>query len=94
MKVAHFVRKYTTNKTKGGPVLKDRIDSTKKWVEYAADIVTMTELLKTATIEEKFKLTDAMQVADRKKTWHYKQDNFDLRLASFLFQTFLNAKKI
>ncbi len=94
MQVAQFVRKYTANNTKSGPIPKDKINSTVKWVEYAADIAKMTDLLKTASFEEKYKLADAMQVAERKKAWHYRQENFNLRKASFLLQTFLNAKPL
>jgi hypothetical protein len=92
MFVAQFVRKYATTSKKSGPVARDKINSTIKWVEYAADIAKMTALLKTATFEDKYKLVNAIEIAERKKNWHYRQDNFDLRRASFLLQAFLNAK--
>lgn len=93
MHIAQYVRKYaTSNARHNGPVKKDRINSTIKWVEYAADIAKMTQLLKTASFEEKYKLAEAMQIAERKKAWHYRQDNFDLKRASFLLQAFINAK--
>ncbi len=92
MHVAQFVRKYTASNTKSGPVARDKINSTVKWVEYAADIVKMTALLRTATFEEKYKLVEAIEIAERKKAWHYRQENFNLRKASFLLQAFMNAK--
>ena len=92
MFIAQFVNKYNAANNKSGPVRKDKINSTVKWVEYAADIAKMTQLLKTASFEEKYKLVNAMEVAERKKAWHYRQDNFDLKRASFLLQAFLNAK--
>lgn len=92
MHAAQFIRKYSVSNTKTGPVRRDKIDSTVKWVEYAADLAKMTELLKTATFTEKYKLADAMLVAERKKNWHYRQDNFNLKRASFLLQAFLSAK--
>ena len=46
MHIAQFVRKYNAANNKSGPVAKDKINSTVKWVEYAADIAKMTELLK------------------------------------------------
>lgn len=92
MQVAQYIRKYSAVNKTSGPVRKDKINSTVKWVEYAADIAKMTQLLKTASFEEKYRLADALQVAERKKAWHYRQDNFDLKRASYLLQAFLNAK--
>lgn len=92
MHIAQYIRKYSVTNTKTGPVPKDKINSTLKWVEYAADLAKMTELLKTASFLDKYKLADAMLVAERKKNWHYRQDNFNLKRASFLLQAFLNAK--
>ncbi len=92
MHIAQFVRKYTAGNTKSGPVARDKINSTVKWVEYASDIVKMTALLRTATFEEKYKLVEAIEIAERKKAWHYRQENFNLRKASFLLQAFMNAK--
>ncbi len=92
MHIAQFVRKYTASNTKSGPVARDKINSTVKWVEYAADIVKMTALLRTATFEEKYKLVEAIEIAERKKAWHYRQENFNLRKAGFLLQAFMNAK--
>lgn len=92
MFIAQYIRKYTASNTKTGPVARDKINSTVKWVEYAADISKMTALLKTATFEEKYRLVEAIEIAERKRAWHYRQDNFDLKRASFLLQAFLNAK--
>ena len=93
MHVAQYVSKYSTSTSKkSGPVKKDKINSTLKWVEYAADIVKMQALLLRASFNEKYMLMAALEVAERKKNWHYKQDNFDLKRASYLLQQFLNAK--
>jgi hypothetical protein len=92
MFIAQYIRKYTASNNKSGPVAKDKINSTVKWVEYAADIAKMTALIKTASFDEKYKLVEAMEIAERKKAWHYRQDNFDIKRASFLLQAFLNAK--
>ena len=94
MRVAQFVRKYTiTSNGKKSGVKRDRINSTVKWVEYSTDLIKMTELLKTASFEEKCNLATAMQVAERKKNWHYKQENFDLQRASYLMSRWKNATK-
>lgn len=92
MQVSQFVRKYSSSNTKSGPVAKDRINSTHKWVEYSADIVKMQELLLKANFNDKYALMSALEVAERKKAWHYRQENFDLKRASFLLQAFINAK--
>ena len=91
MQIAQFVNKYAVSNKSSGPVAKDRINSTVKWVEYSADIVKMTELLRTASFMDKYKLVDAIAIAERKKNWHYRQENFDLRRASYLLQQFINA---
>ena len=92
MQVAQYLRKYTlTSNKNSGPVARDRINSTVKWVEYACDLVKMQELLKTASFIDKYKLAEAMLVAERKKNWHYKQENFDLKRASYLLQKFISA---
>ena len=92
MHIAQYVRKYSANNKTSGPVARDKINSTVKWVEYAADIVKMTELLKSASFDDKYRLVAAIETAERKKAWHYRQDNFNLRRASFLLQAFLSAK--
>jgi len=71
MNVANYIRKYA--KTGSGKVVilkKDNINSTHKWVEYALDIVDM----------------DALDSAQRKKDWHYRQKNFRLQDAMRIFE--------
>jgi hypothetical protein len=93
MQVAQFVRKYTISSSGKKVVRRGNIDSTVKWVEYATDLIDMTELLKTASFEEKCNLSTAMLVAERKKNWHYKQENFDLKRASYLLSCWQKATK-
>lgn len=92
MQVAQFVRKYSTQ-VSSGPVPKDRINSTLKWAEYSTDIIKMTELLRTASFLDKYKLVAAIEVAERKKNWHYRQENFNLRRASYIVQKWIAAEK-
>lgn len=91
MQVAQFVRKYTISSSGKKVLRRGNIDSTIKWVEYCTDLIHMTELLKTATFEDKCNLATAMLVAERKKNWHYKQENFDLQRASYLVSCWKNA---
>lgn len=92
MHAAQYIAKYAhSNSPKFAGIKKERINSTRKYAEYACDIVKMTELLKTASFNEKCALAAAMQVAERKKAWHYRQDNFCLRTASILISAFKRA---
>ena len=94
MKAANFVAKYTGPKGKGFILPYDKVKATEKWVEYALDIVDMSRIIMSADFNTKWKLAEALEVAERKKAWHYRQENFNLRKASFLLQTFLNAKPL
>lgn len=91
MQVSQYVRKYSNTNSKSGPVPKDKINSTVKWVEYSTDIIKMQSLLLKVSFNEKYALMDALEVAERKKAWHYRQDNFDLKRASYLLQVFKDA---
>ena len=88
MNVANYKQKYA--KTGSGKLVflqKDKINSTHKWVEYALDIVDMSSILmQTKDLKEKYALMDALDVAQRKKDWHYKQKNFRLQDAMRIFE--------
>ena len=91
MSAKRYAVKYTAS-TSRGPMMvpRDRIDSTMKWVEYSIDIHDMNKLLmSTKSLDEKFMLMKALEVADRKKLWHYRQDNFDLSRASAILTTLI-----
>lgn len=92
MQVSQYVRKYSSTSSKSGPVPKDKINSTVKWVEYSTDIIKMQSLLMRVSFNEKFALMSALEVAERKKAWHYRQDNFNLKRASYLLQVFKDAE--
>ena len=92
MKIANYVLKYT--KSIDGPLMihKKRIDSTMKWVEYSLDIVDMQKMLMgTNNLKDKYQLMDILEIAERKKKWHYRQENFNVSRASTLLQTMLNS---
>lgn len=81
---AMYARKYsaTTSKSSGG--FAREIDSTKYWVGLTLDIKDMRKMLMTASFDDKFKLMQALTIAERKQAWHYRQDNFDLRRANII----------
>ena len=92
MNVANYVLKYT--KSIDGPLMipKKKIDSTMKWVEYSLDIVDMQKMLMgTSDLKDKYQLMDLLEIAERKKKWHYRQENFNVSRASTLLQTMLNS---
>ena len=93
MNVANYKQKYAkTGSNKLVFLKKDKINSTHKWVEYALDIVDMSALLmQTRDLKEKYTLMDALDVAQRKKDWHYRQVNFRLQDAMRIFEA---AKQI
>jgi hypothetical protein len=94
MQVANYKLKYArTQLNKNVVVKKDLINSTHKWVEYSLDIRDMQKLLmSTKNLNEKYALMDALEVAERKKVWHYRQDNFNLARASQLLQAVISAQ--
>jgi hypothetical protein len=92
MKIANYVLKYT--KSIDGPLMipRKKIDSTMKWVEYSLDIVDMQKMLMgTRDLKDKYQLMDLLEIAERKKKWHYRQENFNVSRASTLLQTMLNS---
>lgn len=94
MQVTNYKLKYSrTTLNKNLVVKRDNINSTHKWVEYSLDIRDMQKLLiSTKNLNEKYALMDALEVAERKKVWHYRQDNFNLARASQLLQAVISAQ--
>ena len=88
MNVANYKQKYAKSSSNKLVFLqKDKINSTHKWVEYALDIVDMSALLmQTNNLNDKYALMDALDTAQRKKDWHYKQKNFRLQDAMRIFE--------
>jgi hypothetical protein len=67
-----------------------KINSTLKWVEYSFDIHDMSKMLmSTKDLSEKYTLMDLLDIAERKKNWHYRQENFSLNKASELLQALI-----
>lgn len=84
--VANYVNKYSSNSKSKHIVPYDRVKATEKWIEYALDIVDMqSALMLTKNIDDKFKLMEALEVAERKKAYMYKHKNFDVNRALHIF---------
>jgi len=88
MNVANYKQKYAKSSSNKHVILaKDKINSTHKWVEYALDIVDMSSLLmQTNNLNDKYALMDALDSAQRKKDWHFRQANFRLQDAMRIFE--------
>lgn len=86
--VAFFQNRYLSSKTPYKGTMKE-INSTKKWAEHALNLWEMKGMLdhEDLSFDERVIVRRAIDVAERKKQWHYLRDNFDLRIASFLLET-------
>jgi hypothetical protein len=90
--ITNFVNKYSTSSKSKAVVPYDKIKATEKWIEYALDIVDMqAALMSTNNLNDKFKLMDALEVAERKKAYMYKHKNFDMQEA---IATFKRVKRL
>ena len=95
MQVSNYIRKYANTGSRSVAIVKkDNINSTHKWVEYALDIVDMSAMLmQTKDLKQKYALMDALDSAQRKKDWHYRQENFRLQDAMRIFEAAKNCAK-
>jgi hypothetical protein len=93
--VARYASKYKFlgGTRKGGAHLKDSFDPTQKWVEYALDLRDMHALMLNPNIayEDKFALAQAIEIANRKKDWHYKHKDFNLHNAMFWLKDLIKS---
>lgn len=86
MKATNFVAKYTGTNSKSRAVVPyDKVKATEKWVEYALDIVDMSRIIMQADFNTKWKLVEALEMAERKKAYMYKHKNFDINRALKIF---------
>ena len=86
MKAANFLTKYTGPKGKGFIQSYDKIKATEKWVEYSLDIVDMNRILMKSDFDTKWRLMEALDVAERKRKYMYNHKNFKLKRAMQLFE--------
>lgn len=56
----------------------------KRWVEITLDIKAMRKLLLDAEFGERATLCKAITAAERKRDWFYRQEDFDLNVASLI----------
>lgn len=93
MQAANFVAKYASSNKSKHVVPYDKVKATEKWVEYALDIVDMSRLLMKSDFDTKWKLAQALEIAERKKAYMYRHKNFDLKRASYIFNLVKDSPK-
>ena len=93
MKAINFVAKYSgANKSKA-VVPYDKVKATEKWVEYSLDVADMSRILMTVDFDTKWRLMEALAVAERKKEYMYRHKNFDIKRALKIFDTVKHLPK-
>ena len=87
MNLSYFSDKYNIQK-KNGKGFARKVNSTHKWVEYTIDVKEMRKLLSVSIdMGEKSKLNSCLSIAERKREYHYRQDNFSLRDANIILSS-------
>jgi hypothetical protein len=96
MQVTVYFNKYSSTAGRSkGIVPYDKVKATEKWIEYALDIMDMQkELMQTKNLNEKFRLMEALEIAERKKAYMYKHKNFDVNRAAYIFDRVKSSAKI
>ena len=93
MKAINFVAKYSANNKSKAVVPYDKVKATEKWVEYSLDVADMSRILMTADFDTKWRLMEALAVAERKKEYMYRHKNFDIKRALKIFDTVKHLPK-
>jgi|TARA_B110000977_G_scaffold103565_1_gene135167 hypothetical protein len=94
MHLLNLKSKYAPSGNKSFGMVSSKINSTHKWVEYSLDINDMQKMLMaTKNINEKFQIMELLEIAERKKSWHYKKENFNGTIAGRLLQAVLSAPR-
>lgn len=93
MKAINFVAKYSANNKSKAVVPYDRVKATEKWVEYSLDVADMSRILMTVDFDTKWRLMEALAVAERKKEYMYRHKNFDIKRALKIFDTVKHLPK-
>jgi len=94
MQACNFINKYSSTNKSAGFSAYDRVKATEKWLEYALDVMDMQDaMMSSLDFTEKYKLAQALVVAERKKDYMYRHRNFDIKRAATLFNAVKHCKK-
>ncbi len=86
MQAKNFISKYTSPNNKKGQVSFYKIKATEKWVEYMLDITDMNKVLMALPFNDKMRMLDALEVAERKRDYMYRHPNFNYKQATRWFE--------
>jgi len=87
MQAKNFISKYTASKTNNkGQVSFYKIKATEKWVEYMLDITDMNKVLMALPFNDKMRMLDALEMAERKRDYMYRHPNFNYKQATRWFE--------
>ncbi len=93
MQAVNFVNKYAGPKGKGFIQPYDKIKATEKWVEYSLDILDMSRIIMHVDFNTKWRLAEALEIAERKRSYMYKHKNFNIRRSTQIFEAAKNVPK-
>ena len=83
MKAVNFFNKYSaSNNNKKGQASFYKIKATEKWVEYMLDITDMNKLLMSLSFNDKMRMLDILEIAERKRDYMYRHPNFNYKQAT------------
>ena len=86
MQAKNFISKYTSPNNKKGQVSFYKIKATEKWVEYMLDITDMNKVLMSLPFNDKMRMLDALEIAERKRDYMYRHPNFNYKQATRWFE--------
>lgn len=87
MQAINFIRKYTaSNNSFKGQANFYKIKATEKWVEYMLDITDMNKSLMSLPFNDKMRMLDALEIAERKRDYMYRHPNFNYKQATKWFE--------
>lgn len=87
MQAKNFISKYTaSSNNKKGQASFYKIKATEKWVEYMLDITDMGKILMTLSFNDKMRMLDALEIAERKRDYMFRHPNFNYKQATKWFE--------
>lgn len=86
MQAKNFISKYTSPNNKKGQVSFYKIKATEKWVEYMLDITDMNKVLMALPFNDKMRMLDALEIAERKRDYMYRHPNFNYKQATSWYE--------
>jgi len=86
MQAKNFISKYTSANNRKAYGSFYNIKATEKWVEYMLDITDMNKSLMSLPFNDKMRMLDALEIAERKRDYMYRHPNFNYKQATRWFE--------